>query len=68
MKKNLTISSFKRLVQNQIPGTYRHQVIEAWNQLVTNMINENYDKVKHIIITGELNLGKTFFLRSLKCK
>jgi hypothetical protein len=67
-KQKPCFSSFNRLVQNQIPGTYQHQVVEAWNELVTNIQNKNYYKIKHIIITGEHELGQTFFLRSLKRK
>ncbi len=56
---------FKRIVQNQAPGSYRYEVIEAWNQLVTTLRDPNYHKPKHILIEGPAGLGKTQFLNKI---
>ena len=58
-------SPFKRIVQNQKPGTYRYLVIEAWNELVTLLRDPNYHKPKHILIEGPAGLGKTQFLNKI---
>ncbi len=56
---------FKRLIQNQIPGSYRYEAINVFNELVTTIRDENYHKPKHILISGDANLGKTYFLNKL---
>ena len=53
---------FKRLVQNQPIDCYRHQIIEAYNELVTTMRNPKYHKLKHILVCGGAQLGKTYFM------
>ncbi len=58
-------SVFKRLVQNQIPGSYRYQVIDAWNELVTTLKNPNYHKPLHIMVEGPAGLGKTQFFNKI---
>jgi hypothetical protein len=55
----------KRLEQNQIYGSYRYEVVEAWNELAINMKQNKYEKARHIIVYGEANLGKTYFLSKL---